>query len=171
MIGSMRGLQGGSTFCLKFLFLTLWSFCWRAHVSSSCWVFKHSRQSLKRKKTFQGLDICSTLHTEVLTNEEDRMFYLKDVKGLSKEAPLEAFKISYVVLNICSFIWHTVPMPDSVLYTHNLLEVLQNAWNNSLFSFCAYRIWGLKNNMSRISQTVAEIGAFQLQMPCSLFLL
>lgn len=109
VIGSMRGLQGGSTSCLKFLFLTLWSCCWRAHVLSSFWIFKHSRWSLKRKKTFQGLDICSTLHTEVLTNEGDRMFYFKDVKGLNKEAPLEAFKISYVVLNICSFIRHTVP--------------------------------------------------------------
>lgn len=186
VIGSMRGLQGGSTSCLKFLFLALWSFCWKAHVLSSCWIFKHSRWPLKRKKTFQGLDMCSTLHTEVLTNEEDRMFYFKDAKGLSKEAPLEAFKISYVVLNICSFIsthssW-ALDLCQTLCYIlidvifYNFYKILETIlffflWNNSLFPFCAYGIWGLKDNMSRISQIVAEIGAFQLQVPCSLFLL
>ena len=84
VIVSRSGLQGGSTSCLKFLFFTLRSFCWRAHVLSSWWIFKHSRWSLKGKKTFQGLDICSTLHTQVFTNETDRMFYFKDVKVLSK---------------------------------------------------------------------------------------
>lgn len=39
--GSRRGLQGGSSSCLKSPFLTLWSFCWRAHVLFSWWIFKH----------------------------------------------------------------------------------------------------------------------------------
>lgn len=138
-LAACEGAPGGSTFCLKFLFLTLWSFCWRAHVLSSCWIFKHSRWSLKRKKTFQGLDICSTLHNWGIDKWGDRMFYFKDVKGLNKEAPLEAFKLSYgflifVHLFDTQFL-STWSMPDSVLYTHRRNLYLQNAWNNSLSPF------------------------------------
>ena len=62
------------------------------------------------------------------------MFYFKDVKGLNKEAPLEAFKISYVVLNICSFIRHTVP--EHLIYARLCAVCWEHRSEHSRYCHC-----------------------------------